>query len=268
MINVALVQSSASPGDKEKNFDKVNNLLDTNPPKDCDILVLPELFATGWVCDIFPKVAEHFEESSILDFVKNIAVKYNTNVIGGSFARLDKDETIKNSCPFVDRKGNLVGMYDKMHLYSYLGDTEGTYAKPGKNPVIISSDVGKIGLSICYDIRFPEIYRSYAFNGADLLVNVAAWPLSRKLQYKTLCAARAIENQSFFVSLSQTGDIGNGVFNLGYSAVYDPWGNTVASLKHEETVLFAKIDLQIQKDLRKEVKTLSDKHENYNPEVI
>ena len=96
-----------------------------------------------------------------------------------------------------------------------------------------------------------------------MLVNVAAWPKSRKLHWETLSRARAIENQSFMIAVSQTGEIQNGIYNLGHSAVLSPLGETIAALNDEEAVLTAEIDFDEMKKLRSNVKTLSDKHEKY-----
>jgi len=263
MTRILIVQMQSVLGEKEKNFDKVTNLLSEYKSTKADLIILPELFATGWYCDIYEKVAESEENSVTLNFIKNIAVKFHSNVIGGSFVRKDNDGNIKNTCPVFDRNGNLIAKYDKMHLYSYLGDTENLHSTAGSKPVIAKTDIGKIGLSICYDIRFPEIYRCYAYGGADLLVNVAAWPKSRKVHWETLTRARAIENQSFMVAVSQTGEIQNGIYNLGHSAVYSPLGETIASLQDEEAVFSAEIDFSEMKKLRENVKTLSDRHEKY-----
>ncbi len=267
MVNILIVQMRSDLGNKEKNFDKVKELLSKYKNAETDLIILPELFATGWYCDIYEKVAEKDDNSTTLEFLKNIAKEHKSNLIGGSFVRKDENGEIKNTCPVFDREGKLIAKYDKMHLYSYLGDTENLHSKAGKKPVIANTDIGKIGLSICYDIRFPEIYRCYAYGGADLLVNVAAWPKSRKVHWETLTRARAIENQSFMVAVSQTGEIQNGIYNLGYSTVYSPLGEIIASAKDEEMVIEAKIDFNEMKNLREKVKTLSDRHEKYLLEV-
>jgi len=263
MIKILIVQMQSILGEKEENFKKILNLLSDYKNTKSDLIILPELFATGWYCDIYEKVAETEDNSPTMDFIRNIAVEHNSNVIGGSFVRRESDGKIKNTCPVFDRNGNLIAKYDKMHLYSYLGDTENLNSVAGEKPVIASTDIGKIGLTICYDIRFPEIYRCYAYGGADLLVNVAAWPKSRKVHWETLTRARAIENQSFMVAVSQTGEIQNGVYNLGHSAVYGPLGEVIASSQDEETVVSAVIDFSEMKKLRENVKTLSDRHEKY-----
>lgn len=267
MVKVLIVQMQSVIGDKAANFSKIEKLLEGQESYSPDLVILSELFATGWNCDIYAEVAEKFENSEIMNFLKNIAKRFKSNVIGGSFARLDDDGTIKNTCPVFNREGEVIATYDKMHLYSYLGDTENLNSVRGTTPVIAKTDIGKIGLSICYDIRFPEIYRCYAYGGADILVNVAAWPLSRKLHWETLTTARAIENQSFMIAVSQTGEIQNGIYNLGHSAVLSPLGETIAALDYQEAVLKAEFDLDEMKKLRETVKTLSDKHEQYILEV-
>ena len=267
MIKVLIVQMQSVLGDKKANFAKITRLLENYKNSNADLIILPELFATGWFCDIYDKVAENIKDSETIRFLSDIAKNFKANLIGGSFVRREDDGTIKNTCPVFDRKGNIIATYDKMHLYSYLGDTENLNSTRGEKPVIAETDIGKIGLTVCYDIRFPEIYRCYAFGGADILVNVAAWPKSRKLHWETLTRARAIENQSFMIAVSQTGEIQNGIYNLGHSAVLSPLGETIASLNDEETVLTAEFDLTEMKELREKVKTLSDKHENYTLEV-
>lgn len=268
MVKILIVQMQSVLGNKEENFNKITNLLKGKENYSPDLIVLPELFATGWYCDIYSKVAEDIDSSPTLDFLKGIAKKFRSNVIGGSFVRREKDGSIKNTCTVLNREGKLIAKYDKMHLYSYLGDTENLNSTRGETPVIARTDVGKIGLTICYDIRFPEIYRCYAYGSADILVNVAAWPLSRKLHWETLSRARAIENQSYMIAVSQTGEIQNGIYNLGHSAVISPLGEIVAELDYQEAVLEAEIDLEEMKKLRETVKTLSDRQNQYIPEVF
>lgn len=263
MVKTLIVQMQSVLGDKDANLEKVNKLLSGNKDFCPDIIILPELFATGWFCDIYSQVAEDINNSKIIRFLQEKARQFNSNIIGGSFVRRDASGKIKNTCPIFDRQGNLIAKYDKMHLYSYLGDTENLNSVRGETPVIAKTDIGNIGISICYDIRFPEIYRCYAYGGADILVNVAAWPLSRKVHYETLARARAIENQSYMIAVSQTGEIQNGIYNLGNSAVYSPLGEKIASLDYQEAVLKAEFDLNEMKKLRETVKTLSDRHQEY-----
>ncbi len=262
-LKILIVQNNAVIADRKANFEKVSALLKPYENLSPDLIVLPELWASGWHCPAYPQVAEEDKNSEILNFLKNIAVTFKSNVIGGSYVRKLDDGQLRNTCPVFDRNGKLVAQYDKMHLYTHLGADEGKYASEGQNPVIVQTDIGRIGLSICYDIRFPELFRKYSLNGADILVNVAAWPKSRKNHWVTLQKARAIENQSFMIAVSQTGIIKDNEYNLGNSMVITPYGDIIGSLNEEETVLECEINLEEMLSLRIKIPTLLDVHSQY-----
>ena len=264
MIKITLVQNNAKLACKDYNFHNVENLLSQNLNQKTDIIVLPELFAIGWDCDCFESQKEVGFCGETFIFLSSIAKKYNANVIGGSFVRVCEDGQLKNTMPILNRAGELVDYYDKMHLYSYLGDKENQYIKKGESLKAIKLDVCTIGVSICYDIRFPEVFRNLTLNGADILLNCAAWPKSRKEHYITLSKARAIENQSYFIGLTQVGLIKNNIYNLGNSLCVDPLGNILFEMSEKDECLKTfEIDLKKQYDLRDEVKTLEDIHKSY-----
>ncbi|OLA94678.1 MAG: hypothetical protein BHW64_02690 [Candidatus Melainabacteria bacterium LEY3_CP_29_8] len=264
MIKITLLQNNAKLFDKKYNFQNIQNMLSKNLNQQTDIIVLPELFAVGWDCESFETQKESGFDNETCKFLEQIARKYNANVLGGSFIRVCEDGCLKNTMPVFNRNGDLIDYYDKMHLYSYLGDTENKYIKNGKFLKVFELDVCKAGVSICYDIRFPEVFRNLTLNGADILFNVAAWPQSRKEHYITLSKARAIENQSYFVGLTQVGPIKNGIYNLGNSLCVDPLGNALFELSgKDECIKTFEIDLRKQYELRNEVKTLKDIHSSY-----
>ena len=259
IIKLLLIQNEAIIADKFKNFENIDRLIDNINDKNIDIIILPELFSIGWACDKFNNLYELEDNSVSLDYLGRLAKKFKANVIGGSIIIKNKNsDTLKNTQYILNRHGDIITKYEKMHLYSYLGDSEGTYIQRGTNPVIATLDVCKVGLSICYDLRFPEIYRTYALNGADLLINTAAWPLSRENHWNYLAKARAIENQSFFVALSQTGTLENGKLNIGQSLVLDPLGDEITKLNRDQQAIITEIDLSQMFRLRDEVKTLKD----------
>ena len=166
----------------------------------------------------------------------------------------------------VNRKGELVGTYNKNHLFTYYGDTEGNYITRGENPVIVNIEEVKLGISICYDIRFPEIYRAYRKSGADILVNMAAWPKSRKIHWDSLTTARAVENQSYFVALTQTGLLSNGEENLGHSMIIDYEGKIMDEIEEIEGAIYAEADLEKMYEFRSKCTVLDDIKNSY--EVI
>ena len=263
-INVIAFQIESEIGDKYKNFEKILSLTEKISLKDADLLILPELWNVGWACEEFPKSAETLAGETI-EFLSELAVKYNINILGGSFVRKDGDK-LYNSCPVLNRQGKLIAIYDKNHLFSYYDDCENKYITDGKNPVIVDIEGVKIGLSICYDIRFPEIYRADRKNDADILVNMAAWPLSRKIHWDSLTCARAVENQSYMIALTQTGTLPTGAKNLGHSIIYDYSGNTIDEINTKEGAISASLSLKPMYEFREKCTVLKDIHKHY--EVI
>ena len=261
-IKVIAVQTEAVIDNKKANFDKVKYLIEKNISSDTDFIILPELWAVGWACDKFTENAEDINNSETIIFLKDIALKYNVNILGGSFVRAESDKYY-NTCPVINRKGEIVALYDKNHLFSYYDDCENKYITKGENPVIVEIDGIKIGLSICYDIRFPEIYRAYRKSGADLLVNMAAWPLSRKIHWDSLTCARAVENQTYMVALTQTGTLPTGAKNLGHSMIYDYSGNILDEIEEKEGVISAVLNFPDMYDFREKCTILKDIKNDY-----
>lgn len=242
---------------KKKNFEKVLNLLKDFKCKSADIIILPELFATGWYPQIYPKTFETMDNSPTIDFLSTLAKEFNSNIVGGSFV-LKTEDGLKNTCPVLNRKGELIAKYEKMHLFSHYEQGESTFAKSGEKGVIVKTDVGNLGISICYDIRFPELHRAYTLNGADILINVSAWPKTRLHHYQTLVRARAVENQIFSVGVTQTGLITENEFNSGYSLAVNPFGDIIKTTDENEGAFSFQIDLKEEQNLREKVPTLRD----------
>lgn len=265
-LNILAIQMSSKIADKTANFSKVRDLIEKNIKPKTDIIVLPEVWTVGWKPSEFENSAEDIENSKTVEFLSGIAKKYNVNIIGGSFItkRANGNYSLFNTCPVINRKGKLIATYDKMHLFSYYGCDEGKFVESGKNPVLIDIDGIKIGLTLCYDIRFPEIYREYRKSGADLLINMAAWPMSRACHWESLSKARAIENQSFMVALTQSGLIEDKEYNLGHSRVIDYNGEVISEIKEGEGAMFAKIKFKEMYEFREKCTVLLDIHDAYD----
>lgn len=266
-LKILAIQMSSVIGDKWENFSKIVDLIEKNIKKGTDVILLPEVWTVGWKPSEFKDSAEDLEDSETIEFLSELAIKYKVNIIGGSFITKNGSKYY-NTCPVINRDGDLIAAYDKMHLFSYYGCDEGKFVEKGKNPVIIDIDGVKIGLSICYDIRFPEIYRVYRKAGADILVNMAAWPMSRAIHWEALTKARAIENQSFMVALTQSGLIEknkNGEeWNLGHSRVIDYNGNVISEINEGEGAMFAEIKFEEMYEFRKKCTVLLDIHNTYD----
>lgn len=263
-LKLCAVQMCAAIGDKENNYSKVKKMFQYI--EYADVVVLPEVWNIGWDCEIFRQSAENINNSETISFLKNLAADYNVNVVGGSLITIDEEGIYHNSCPVIDKSGNLIKIYNKNHLYSYYGSTESCQVSKGANPVLAEIDGIKFGLTICYDIRFPEIYRAYRKAGADVLINCAAWANTKPIPWEMMTKSRAIENQSFMVAVNQYGPMQNGEVNLGHSRIIDYNGNTLAEILDGEGVIEAEIKLNEMYDFRNKCTILNDIKETY--EVI
>ncbi len=262
-ISLLAIQIGSEIADVEANILKVENLLEQNlSSKRADFVFLPEVWTCGWDCVSFPACSEELENAKSINMLKKIAKKYQVNIIGGSIIEKKADGTLRNTCPVISRKGELVCTYEKNHLFSYYGCAENNYVKVGTQPVIAELDGIKIGLTICYDIRFPEIYRAYRKAGADILVNMAAWGSEKKIPWDSMTTSRAVENQTYFVALTQTGKLREGA-NLGHSMILDYKGDILSEINEIEGEIYANIDLDEMYSFRDKCRVLDDIKNSY-----
>lgn len=270
VLKVAALQMQSVIGNRFANYDKVKNLLARELETDTDLLVLPEVWTVGWSCEDFPAAAEDISNSDTINFLSDMAKKYNVNILGGSFIQKQQESSkCLNTCPVINRKGELVTSYSKNHLYSYCGCTEGDYIRTGDSPVMVNLEGVNIGLTICYDIRFPEIFRAYRMAGADLLVNMAAWGLKKPIPWEYLTGARAVENQCYMIALTQSGKIKDNEYNIGHSRIFDYCGETIAEIKDQrEGIMSCKIDFSKMYEYRKICTILKDIRENYEVKSV
>lgn len=259
-IKILGIQTSPETGNKDANLEKAAKILEQNSLFKPDLVVLSEVFNTGLGYKYFHTLSEEIPQGQTIEFLSGLASKYRTNIAGGSIIEKCSDGKYTNTSIFFDRNGKISGKYQKIHLFSYYGDKEGEYLTSGDSAVVIDSDIGKIGLSVCYDLRFPELYRALTYAGAEIITCSAAWPQPRLDHWLTLNKARAIENQVFMVSVNQTGKVGEKRINAGNSMIINPWGEVISSLGDEEGIVTAEIDLNVQKKLKEEFPVTKDRN--------
>ena len=228
-----LVQYNPVWENKEANKEKLLKLISANLIKE-SVLILPEMTLTGFTMqsNVF---AEDIKGESF-QFYSKIASDNNVHVIGGLIEK--KDKSYYNTLVHVNTSGKLVCSYRKIHPFSY--SSEDKFYTRGNKTVITEINGWKVGLSICYDLRFPELFRQYAKQRVELIVVIANWPEVRIAQWKPLLCARAIENQCYVAAVNRVGDHLNLHYN-GCSSIYDPMGNEIASLPDLEKVISADI---------------------------
>lgn len=206
-------------------------------------------------------IAEAPLHGPIQNFFAKLAHELKIWLIGGTIPiKTDAANRVHAACWVWDDRGQVVARYDKMHLFDVQlqsEQTEQTYAEsktiqPGHELVCFDSPLGKIGLSICYDLRFPELYRKLLSAGAEILVVPSAFTASTgQAHWETLLRARAIENLSYVIAADQVGTHPNHRSTWGHSMIIDPWGKILAELLEGEGVIVADIDLDYLNDIRR-----------------
>ena len=267
-LNISAIQMCSKIGDKFANFNTIQNLVMRDIKQDVDLIVLPEVWTVGWSPKHFRESAENINNSETIEFLSDIAKQCNTWIAGGSFIT-EKEGHYYNTCPVLNREGKLVALYSKNHLYSYYGCDEGKFVETGNNPVMVDIEGVKTGLTICYDIRFPEIYRAYRKAGADLFINCAAWGLNKPVPWECMTRCRAVENQTYIVALTQSGYIENNEWNLGYSRIIDYKGETISEIKDQKEGAFsACIDFSPMYEFRNKCTCINDIKKSYEVVVL
>ena len=234
-MKLGLVQYSPVWESPEENILKIEDLLKTTGTK-FDLLVFPEMTLTGFTMNS-EKFAEELDGIGTQYFL-NLSARLKTNIFAGIIER--DGENIYNSLVHFDSFGLIRARYRKIHPFSYAKEDQ--FYNAGNETVVTQIDKIKFGLSVCYDLRFPELYRLYAKDRVDVLIDIANWPIPRIDHWKSLLKARAIENQCFMVGVNR---VGNDPFNTynGCSAVFDPMGNEIVLVENEEKIIEAEIDL-------------------------
>ena len=248
-VRVALCQTNCGE-DVAFNWEQVFGLLERAAAGDADLIALPEVWPRQGSAGQIREAAEPIPGPGI-DRLAEFAARHHVWVHGGSVLELDDDRVFNTSVLF-DREGALVATYRKIHLFdadppAAVPSRESAVFSAGDQVVTAETEFGRIGLSICYDLRFPELYRSLAVQGATILFVPAAFRFETGVDHwHSLLRARAIEDQAFVVAAAQWGSWGppgRERRNFGHSLVADPWGRIVAESPDGVGVTLADLDL-------------------------
>lgn len=249
-MKIAICQFAPSWENIEKSTTRIDRLI-TSLPSDSDLLVFPEMSLTGFTMKS-SEYAEELDGLSTMYFI-NLSKKLKINIIAGI---IEKDgEKIFNSAVHFDKTGIIFARYRKIHPFSMANEEK--YFDSGKEPVSTKIDGIKSGLSVCYDLRFPELYRLYSKTGAKLLVNIANWPVPRIFHWEQLLKARAIENLSCVIGVNRVGTDPYNEYN-GSSYVFDSMGNELLSCGNEEGIYSVEIDFDDVDKTREKLNFLDD----------
>ncbi len=257
-IKLALVQISSKRENKDANLQKIETLTFKAKEQGADIAIFPELCLSGYVVrDQFYELAETIPGPTVKK-VEDLAKKTGMHIIFGMPELSEKTQaTVFNTAVFVGPKG-LIGKYRKMYLPTHSVFEEKRYFRPGYQTAAFQTDLGNIGLCICYDIFFPEITRLTRLKGAQLIVCISASPAVRRSYFETLTCARALENTAFLAYVNLAG-VQDGLQFWGGSRLVGPSGDVLAKAKYdEEDFITCEVDYRDLRTAETFIPTLKD----------
>jgi len=249
-MKISIYQFNPMWEDKKSNQRKIEDLLQKSKINS-DVIIFPEMTLTGFTMRS-KKFSESINgETSI--FFQSLAKDKSMHI----FAGLIEDINGKNynSLIHINQSGQLEAKYQKIHPFSFSG--ENRHFESGGKPSITTIDKVKIGMSICYDLRFPELFRFYAKEKVDVIINIANWPVKRIEHWQHLLKARAIENLCFVIGVNRVGKDKGNEYN-GQSSIYGPLGEKLLKINNVEKIESATLDFEIVKNTRQKFPFLDD----------
>lgn len=223
------------------------------------LVVLPENFACMGMLEADKlAIAEAYGAGIIQHRIAQLAKQFKLWVIAGTIPIKGSGSRVKSSCLVYDSQGICVARYDKIHLFDVCVSGKEVYQEslaiePGDKLVVVDTPIGHVGLSVCYDLRFPELYRQLTQQGAELFAVPSAFTAATGVaHWDVLLRARAIENLSYVLAANQGGLHDNGRHTYGHSMIVEPWGNVGVLQTQETGVVVADIDLQGLRQLRQQ----------------
>jgi predicted amidohydrolase len=253
-MNIFAVQLDLKWEDKSANFARARDLLAKTPPSEGSLVVLPEMFSTGFSMDTAKTRQGREAESEA--FLAELAQTYRAYVVGGVVSG-EAQEKARNEAVVVSPAGATLARYQKIHPFSLGGEADAHEA--GQNIVTFDWSGLTVAPFICYDLRFPEIFRAAATRGVGMFVVIALWPAKRQQHWLTLLQARAIENQAYVVGVNRVG--AEPLYSYaGRSVVVDPHGVIIADAGEQERVLATLAEASAVDGWRRDFPALRDAH--------
>ncbi len=252
-LKVSLGQMNIVLGDVRKNTATAEEMVAEAGRRGSHLIVLPELWSTGYALDQAKELGSQLNVG-IFAQAASMATQHKISVVGSMLEKRGLEVT--NSGTFFAPNGRLMGVYRKVHLFRLM--EEDRWLQPGSAPLIMDLPWGSTGMAICYDLRFPELFRRYAVQGAKVIVMPAEWPIERVDHWRTLLQARAIENQCYMIACNSAGLTGKTTFG-GHSMIVDPWGKIVVEVGEEPTLATAEIDIDYVDVIRNRIPVFEDR---------
>lgn len=252
-VNVSLAQMRIAHGDIGRNVTAAERMITEAARRGSHLIVLPELWSTGYALERANELASQVNAGAF-GHVAKLAKDNKICIVGSMLEKRGQDVT--NSAAFIAPTGQPLGVYRKIHLFRLMN--EHVHLKAGSSPLILDLPWGRTGIAICYDLRFPELFRLYALQGAKMVIVSAEWPIERAEHWKALLVARAIENQMYIIACNAAGET-NGTTFAGASMIIDPWGKIILAAGEESGLFTAEIDLDRVDSIRDRIPVFDDR---------
>ena len=263
-LRVACVQLNAK-APKADLIERAERLVSRAASTGADLVLLPEKWTGIGPPELIRSVAESLDEGEATQAMKGWARAHGITLVGGSIVegREDRDK-LSNTCVVFDPDGEIAAVYRKIHMFDVeVGGhvyRESETEEPGDRPAATEVEGWKVGLTICYDLRFPELYRILALEGCETITVPAAFTLyTGKDHWELLLRARAVENQCYVVAANQWGSFADGKAAYGRSSIVDPWGVVLAQAPDEDTVISAELDRARLEEVRRGLPALANR---------
>ncbi|XP_049783224.1 omega-amidase NIT2 [Schistocerca cancellata] len=256
-FRIALVQLVVG-GTKENNVKKAIDFIKQAKEKGSDVVILPECFNSPYGTKYFSSYAEEIPSGETSKALSQAAKENNVYLIGGSIPERDGNK-LYNTCTIWNRSGQMVAKHRKVHLFDIdipggITFKESETLSPGNQLTIFETEMCKIGVGICYDIRFEEMARIYRNMGCQLLVYPGAFNMTTgPLHWQLLQRARAVDNQVYVAGVAPLTEKGSDYTSWGHSTLVDPWGKVVVEGEFSEEILYGDIDLSTVKEVRQQI---------------
>ena len=265
-IKIAAIQMP-TVADKMENVRTVKTYLEKIKDENPDFVILPEMFCCPYQTENFPIYAEK-EGGPVWQQLSGYAKQYGIYLIGGSMPEKDAEGNVYNTSYIFDREGKQIGKHRKVHLFDIDvkgGQTfkESDTLTAGDRETVFDTEFGKMGVMLCFDIRFPELSRMMVNDGVKVIFvpaafNMTTGPAHWELSFRT----RALDNQIYMVGCAPARDVSAGYISWGHSIVTDPWGRVTGMLDENEGILLAELDMDYEEQVREELPLLKSRRKD------
>jgi len=253
-LKIATVSLNQIWENKKANLKECKNSIKSASKKGADLIIFPEMTLTGFSNNI-KLIAEDYENSKTIQAFQKLSQLYDISIIFGVVLKSNQSNKALNSLIFLSNKGKILNRYTKIHPFSFANEDK--FFESGNSIETVNYQNYNIGLSICYDLRFPEIFSTMS-KSTDIIINIANWPKKRVKHWKALLKARAIETQNYFIGVNRTGVDGNKIKYQESSMVFNFNGDKISYQQFKNMKIF-KLNKENTYDFKSKFNTIQDK---------